>query len=142
MMALGETGLVRWVCGQNVVYGDELHRYIEHLRRPRPRGLVLLDVVIGASVPEVEHRRLVGSVVREVAAGGEIVGHVVVTDSAIARSVLAAINWFAAPPFPEVVAGSLAEGLAAAKAMSPAIDVDGVHAVLHAEAPWLSAVRW
>jgi hypothetical protein len=142
MMALGETGLVRWACGQNVVYGDELHRYIEHLRRPRPRGLVLFDVVVGVAAPEVEHRRIIGSVVREVAASGEIVGHVLVTDSAIARRVLAAINWFAAPPFPEVVAGSLAEGLAAAKAMSPAIDVDDVLAVLHDRVPWLSAVRW
>ena len=142
MMALGETGLVRWAVGRDVVYEDVLDRYIAHLRRPRARGLVLLDIIHGASTPDAERRRAVAAAVREIARSGEIVGHVVVTNSSVARGVLAAINWFADPGFPEVVVATPAEGLARARLMSPGVDPDAVLAALQAEVPWFSALRW
>lgn len=141
-MGLGETGLVRWACGHRVVFEDEVDRYVTHLLRPRPRGLVLLDVMHDVGSPDAQRRRLVADAVREVAAGDEVYGHVVVTNSAVVRGTLAAINWFAKASFPEVVVATPAEGLARAKLMSPTVDPDAVIAALHAEVPWFSGLRW
>jgi hypothetical protein len=144
MIVVGETGLVRWSCVRGELGPGDLEAFVGHIRGTRTRpGLVMVDITHDISAPTAAHRREIADAVRDCLAGTTgIAGHVVVSNSAVARGVLTAVNWMVKTPFPECVASSPEAGFAWAKKHSPDLDVDVVLKTIARQVPWFSALRW
>lgn len=144
MIVVGETGLARWSCGRGTVSPGDVDVFVRHIRETRPRpGLVMVDLMHDISTPSASERRQIADAVRDTLTGIKIIaGHVVVTNSPVARGVLTAVNWIVKTPFPETTSSTPAAGLAWARAQSPALDVDAVLAEINAQVPWWSGLRW
>jgi hypothetical protein len=138
MIVVGETGLVRWSCVRGELGPGDLEAFVGHIRGTRTRrGLVMFDVTHDISAPTAAERREIADAVRDCLAGTTgIAGHVVVSNSAVARGVLTAVNWMVKTPFPEHVASSPEAGLAWAKKHSPEVDADGLLQALARLVPW------
>lgn len=144
MIVVGETGLCRWSCVRGELGPGDLATFVGHIRGTRTRpGLVMVDITHDISPPTAAERRDIADAVRDCLAGTTgIAGHVVVSNSAVARGVLTAVNWMVKTPFPEHVASSPEAGLAWARKHSPELDVDATMKAIAREVPWFSALRW
>jgi len=144
MIVVGETGLIRWSCVRGDLGPDDIDAFVGHLRGTRSRpGLIMFDITHDISPPTAPERRDIADAVRDtLASTSGIAGHVVVSNSAVARGVLTAINWMVKTPFPEHVASSPTAGLVWAKQQSPELDVDAFQEAVAHEVPWYAALRW
>jgi len=144
MIVVGETGLCRWMCGSGTIAPGEVDIFVAHIRGTRPRpGLVMVDLVHDISTPSAADRRHIAEAVRTVlSTSPDIAGHALISNSAVARGVMTAINWVAKTPFPEGTFSTPADGLAWAAQRSPTIDPAAMLAVLHEQVPGFASLRW
>ena len=135
--------MCRWMFGSAVAPGD-VDGFVAHIRATRPRrGLVMIDFVHSISKPSAADRRLIAEAVREVLSSSpDIAGHALISNSAVARGAMTAINWMAKTPFPETTFATPGEGLTWAAHISPTIDPVGMMAVLEERVPGFASLRW
>jgi hypothetical protein len=143
MIVVGETGLCRWSCVRGELGPGDIATFVGHIRGTRARpGLVMVDIAHDITAPRAAERRDIADAVRDCLAGTTgIAGHVLVSNSAVARGVLTAINWVVKTPFPEHVASSPEAGLAWAKQQSPELDVDATLQAIARQVPWFATLR-
>ncbi|MFT3776213.1 MAG: hypothetical protein QM820_63525 [Minicystis sp.] len=103
----------------------------------------MLDLVHGITAPNATQRKAVATAVAEVPRKERILGHAVVTNSAIARGVLIATNWLVTSrPFPEKVFDEPRAALEWLRSRDPAVSLDAVLATVAKEVPTFTSLRW
>lgn len=145
-LVTGRRGPVHWTCLVGETSASTWDAYVDHLLRDLAPalapGAIVLDIWHGCGSPPVRVRDrfarqfLVTPEVRHVRA------HAVVTDSAMTRGALTAINWVIKRPFEERVFGQPAGALTWLKELAPELDVAGLMADIEAASPVCRDLRW
>lgn len=118
--------------------------YIDNVRgHSRAVGAtVVFDVSHGIQTPTALQRKALTKAVAAIANKDHIVAHAVVTNSAIARGVLTAVNWFVQPPFLERVFDSPTTAAAWCAAHAPELDPAALVAHIEEHVPGFARLRW
>lgn len=139
-------GSCQWSCVVGAVDDDIVAQFVDHiggLSAAPPRGVTVIDLAHGISAPNARQRTAIATAVANVRHKDRILGHAVVTNSAVARGVLTAINWLAtARPFPEKVFDAPRPALAWLKERDPELDLAAVLDGVAKEVPSFRSLRW
>lgn len=119
-------GFVRHIGGIHVQSGDAL----------------VIDIAHSVSLPNPMQRKQIVDAVGSIDAKERIVGHAVVTNTAVARGVLQVVNWFVTPVFPEKIFRSPGEAVAWLTTRAPRFDGDGLLRELEQRVPGFAQLRW
>lgn len=99
----GRVGSCTWTYGHGKINPGEWDTFIAGLRRSlttEPRPITMLTVTHEAVPPNAAERKLLADLLRSGAAD-RVLAHALVTDSALVRGVLTALDWLVKKPFKE-----------------------------------------
>ena len=114
-------------------------RGVTTIQAPDP---VVLDLAYSVSLPNPMQRKQIVDVVASLKGKHRIAGHAVVTNTAVARGVLQAVNWFVTPAWAEKVFRTPREATTWLQTLSPELDVDGLFTEIERAAPGFRGRRW
>jgi hypothetical protein len=100
---IGRVGSCTWTYGHGKINAGEWDKFIVGLRgslTTAPQPTTMLTVTHDAVPPNAAERKLLADLLRSGAAD-RIVAHALVTDSALIRGVMTALDWLVKKPFKE-----------------------------------------
>jgi hypothetical protein len=134
-------------CAWSVLSGriddDDVAGFVRHLRgiRPEAGDTVVLDIAHSVSLPNPMQRKQLVDAVGSIDAKRLILGHAVVTNTAVARGVLQVVNWFVTPVFPEKIFRAPGEAVDWLATRAPHLDRDGLLRDLE-RVPGFARLHW
>ena len=134
-----------WQCLVGAIDTAGWERYIEHMWSVHPRlerGDVILDLWHDTGRPSPKSREQFTSSFMQADGLDRVHGHAFVTNSALSRGVLTAVNWVVKRPFPEKLFASPDDAMPWLQGVAPALDLAGLQADLRAKVPGYAALRW
>jgi len=140
----GATDSCRWAVVIGKVTDADVERFVEHVRSigEGGPGTVVLEVAHRITMPTPLQRQRITDAVRALPNKHFIGGHAVATNSAAARGVLTAVNWFVERSFPEKVFADPTSAAAWLAECNPAIDAGALLETIGNGAPPFGALRW
>lgn len=145
MFASGDVGVCRWAFFRGATTDAMVDQLVAHIRASRPReGTVLIDIAYDITLPSALQRTRIAESVKDALGSHRrlISGHAVVTNSAVTRATMTAINWLVRPQFPEQIFSDPTSGLTWLKQLSPTVDLDATQAAIRAAVPGFSGLSW
>ena len=134
-----------WQCLSGAFDAAGWDAYLERLMNLLPvlaAGDVVLDIWHDCGRPSPTQREQFTAGFAMAPGVGRIAAHAFVTNSALSRGVLTAVNWVVRRPFDEKLLATPQAGLAWLHHRDPTFDVVGMHAELHAKIPGFAQLRW
>jgi hypothetical protein len=137
--------MCQWALVRGRLNEDTIASFVEHVKRVasghRP-GLLVLDMAHDISAPNPLQRKLITDAVNDGTGKDFIAAHAVVSNSAIARGVLTAVNWFVTSrPYAERVFSNPREALTWL-ATHGDVDVEAALRDISTAAPPFETLRW
>lgn len=145
MFASGDVGICRWAFFRGASTDAMVEQLVTHIHGSRPReGTVLIDIAYDITFPSALQRTRIAEAVKDALGTHRrlISGHAVVTNSAVTRATMTAINWLVRPQFPEQIFSDPASALAWLNQLSPTVDVDATQAAIRAAVPGFDRLAW
>lgn len=139
-------GICRWSVTTGKVGDVEIEAFVENVHaiaEATMPGYVVLDIVHGISMPTpLQRQRVAEAVAAATTKTRFLTAHALATNSAAARGVLTAVNWFIQRTFDEKVFGAPRDALGWLATFSERIDIDAVLADITRKVPTFGALRW
>ena len=126
-----------WTYGHGKLSTAEWEAFVSGQRRvlrSAPRPTTMLTVTHEAVPPNANERKLLAEMLRSGDADS-ILGHAMVTDSALVRGVLTALDWVVKKPFKESVFGDAREAIRWLATITPELRVTEVVLAITASVP-------
>ena len=132
-----------WAVLTGRIHDDDVAGFVRHIHGidARRTNALVLDIAHSVSLPNPMQRKQIVDAVGSIDDKERILGHAVVTNTAIARGVLQVVNWFVTPVFPEQVFRSPTEAVAWLATRAD-IDGDGLLGELDRSVPGFGRLRW
>ncbi len=135
-----------WQSLGNGVFDDEgWAAYVKrmwHVHSILERGDLILDLWYDCGRPSPKARNEFTTQFASAHALDRIHGHAFVTNSALSRGVLTAVNWVVKRPFDEKLFASPSDAMPWLSKLNPALDARGLLIELNASIPGFSALKW
>lgn len=142
----GEVGPCKWSVIRGTPTTADLAGFVAHIGRLTARKgerVVVLDLAHDITLPTSIQRKIITDAVEALPDKQLVVAHALVTNSAAARGVLTAINWFVKNrPFDERVFSRPGDALSWLAEELPSVEPDVVLQSISDEAPAFSHLRW
>lgn len=106
------------------------------------RPTAVLDLAYDVSMPNPMQRKLITEAVAALPRKDLIAGHAVVSNSTVARGVLAVVNWFTKPTFPERVFGEPKEAVEWLVDLQPDVSPAAVLSDIRKRVPEFPSMQW
>ncbi len=135
-------------CSWSVITGRledrDIGRFVAHIRAIGRSGkpTTVIDIAHSVSLPNPLQREQIIDAVGSIEHKQLVLGHAVVTNTAVARGVLQVVNWFVPPAFPERVFRSPGEALDWLGRQCPDLDGDGLLADIERTVRSFASLRW
>jgi hypothetical protein len=135
-------------CSWSVLTGriqdEDVAGFVRHIHgiRAKNADALVIDIAHSVSLPNPMQRKQIVDAVGSIEDKQLILGHAVVTNTAVARGVLQVVNWFVTPVFPEKVFRSPREAAAWLATRAPRFDHDGLLRELERCVPGFERLRW
>lgn len=105
-------------------------------------GTTVFNVLHDVPRPSAVERGEMSDAVNAAPSLSHVLGHAFVTNSAVARGALTAINWLIKNRMPEKTFSNPDEGLAWLAKQDPSLDVAAVKAAMLKECPEMAQLKW
>lgn len=139
-------GICRWSVTTGKVGDAEIDAFVENVHaiaEATMPGYVVLDIVHGISMPTpLQRKRVAEAVASATAKTRFLTAHALATNSAAARGVLTAVNWFIKRSFDEKVFGAPRDALGWLATFSEKIDTEAVLADILRRVPAFGTLKW
>jgi hypothetical protein len=119
-------------------YFSSLCAMVAHLEL----GDLLLDIWHDTGRPSPPQRQQFTTWFGQTKEVERVRGHAFVTNSAVSRGLLTAVNWVVKPPFNERACSSPTEGLSWLRQLRTDLDPEALSASMSSSAPLLTTLRW
>lgn len=135
-------------CSWSVITGSlhdrDINQFVAHIRSIGANGkpTVVIDIAHSVSLPNPLQREQIIDAVGSIEHKHLVLGHAVVTNTAIARGVLQVVNWFVPPKFPERVFRSPGEAIDWLGKQVADLDRDGLLADIERSVRSFGSLRW
>lgn len=139
-------GICRWSVTIGKVGDAEVDAFVDNVHAiadATTPGYVVLDIVHGISMPTpLQRQRVAEAVTAATKKTRVLTAHALATNSAAARGVLTAVNWFVRRSFEEKVFAAPRDALSWLATVSDKVDPEAVVAEIQREVPAFGALRW
>lgn len=126
------------------IHDDDVAGFVRHIRgiRTRDGDAMVIDIAHSVSLPNPMQRKQIVEAVGSIEGKSLLLGHAVVTNTAVARGVLQVVNWFVTPEFPEKIFRAPGDAVAWLVERAPRFDRDGFLSELERRVPGFAQLRW
>ncbi len=139
-------GICRWSVTIGKVGDAEIDGFVENIHaiaEATTPGYVVLDIVHGISMPTpLQRKRVAEAVASATKKTRFLTAHALATNSAAARGVLTAVNWFIQRSFDEKVFSAPSEALSWLATVSEKVDTKAVLSDITRKVPTFGSLRW
>lgn len=144
-MIVGTYQRCHWQCLHGAFDAESWDRYIAHMWSVHPRleaGDVILDLWFDCGRPSPKAREQFTSSFMKAGGLERVRGHAFVTNSALSRGVLTAVNWVVSRPFPEKLFATPHEAMPWLQTLDTRLDTAGLLTELQTKITTWSQLRW
>lgn len=141
----GRVGNCFWAFNAGTVFPEDHQRLLEQVRlfcaAAAPRTTVL-HMLHDAPRPSAVERQELGAALNAAPSLTHVLGHALVTNSALTRGALTAINWLLKAPIPQTTFATPDAGMEWLASLDPSLDVQALKAAILLACPESTRVIW